>query len=47
MHTPNEKLMKTQSLQGQYPDATGHFGFYGGRYAGETLMAALTDLEAA
>ncbi len=30
-----------------YPDATGHFGPYGGRYVGETLIAALTDLEAA
>ena len=47
MPTPNEKLMKTQSLQGQYPDATGHFGFYGGRYVGETLMSALMELETA
>jgi tryptophan synthase beta chain len=30
-----------------YPDAAGHFGGYGGRYVGETLMAALTDLEVA
>ena len=30
-----------------YPDASGHFGPYGGRYVGETLIAALTDLEAA
>ncbi len=30
-----------------YPDSNGHFGFYGGRYVGETLMSALTDLEAA
>ncbi len=30
-----------------YPDATGHFGKYGGRYVGETLMAALTELEEA
>jgi len=29
------------------PDATGHFGPYGGRYVGETLITALTDLEAA
>ena len=30
-----------------YPDATGHFGCYGGRYVGETLIAALADLETA
>lgn len=30
-----------------HPDATGHFGPYGGRYVGETLIAALTDLETA
>ena len=29
------------------PDAEGRFGPYGGRYVGETLIAALTDLEAA
>ena len=28
------------------PDATGHFGSYGGRYVGETLMTALQELEA-
>ncbi len=39
--------MNTPKLQGQYPDANGHFGFYGGRFVGETLMSALTDLEAA
>lgn len=30
-----------------YPDASGHFGVYGGRYVGETLISALTDLERA
>jgi len=39
--------MNTKQLKGHYPDATGHFGFYGGRYVGETLIAALTDLETA
>lgn len=39
--------MKTPPLQGQYPDASGHFGPYGGRYVGETLIAALTELEEA
>lgn len=36
----------TKSLIGQYPDKSGHFGCYGGRFVGETLMAALADLEA-
>jgi tryptophan synthase beta chain len=31
----------------QHPDATGHFGPFGGRYVGETLMPALIELEAA
>jgi tryptophan synthase beta chain len=30
----------------QFPDARGHFGIHGGRFVSETLMAALTDLEA-
>ena len=30
-----------------YPDARGHFGPYGGRYVGETLMPALLELESA
>ena len=29
------------------PDAKGHFGIFGGRYVGETLMPALIELEAA
>ncbi|MGC9964320.1 MAG: tryptophan synthase subunit beta [Syntrophobacteraceae bacterium] len=29
------------------PDATGHFGIYGGRYVAETLMPALIELERA
>lgn len=28
-----------------FPDAGGHFGFYGGRFVSETLMAALDELE--
>ncbi|MBM4163703.1 MAG: tryptophan synthase subunit beta [Lentisphaerae bacterium] len=31
----------------QQPDATGHFGPFGGRYVGETLMPALIELESA
>ena len=30
----------------QFPDARGHFGIHGGRFVSETLMAALTELEA-
>lgn len=30
-----------------YPDARGHFGPYGGRFVGETLMGAIAELEAA
>ena len=37
----------TTPLIGHYPDATGHFGPYGGRFVGETLMSALLDVEAA
>jgi len=29
------------------PDKNGHFGIFGGRYAAETLMPALIDLEKA
>src|SRR5574340_713908 len=29
------------------PDSKGHFGIFGGRYAAETLMPALLELEAA
>lgn len=32
---------------GVYPDLNGHFGLYGGRYVGETLMPALLELEEA
>ncbi|HBQ44896.1 MAG TPA: tryptophan synthase subunit beta, partial [Thiomicrospira sp.] len=28
----------------QYPDKNGHFGIYGGKFAPETLMAALEEL---
>ncbi len=39
--------MKNKKIIGAYPDKSGHFGMYGGRYVGETLMAALEELEAA
>lgn len=32
-------------LQGEFPDARGRFGPFGGRYAPETLMPALERLE--
>ena len=35
--------MKMPSL----PDSKGHFGVFGGRYVAETIMPALTELEAA
>lgn len=41
MNTENTRII------GRYPDATGHFGRFGGRYVGETLMAALEELEVA
>lgn len=31
----------------EYPDSKGHFGPYGGRYVGETLMPAIIELEEA
>ena len=34
-------------LINHYPDANGHFGVFGGRYVGETLMPALLELDAA
>ncbi|MDA1044618.1 MAG: tryptophan synthase subunit beta [Verrucomicrobia bacterium] len=40
--------MPTKSKPIQYdPDANGHFGEFGGRYIGETLMPALIELDAA
>jgi len=38
---------KRSSALPKLPDADGHFGEYGGRYAPETLMPALLDLERA
>jgi len=39
--------MNTPPLESLQPDAAGHFGPYGGRYVGETLMPALIDLDRA
>ena len=40
---PNEP----QGIIKKLPDATGHFGQFGGRYVPETLMPALLELEEA
>ncbi|MEI6210221.1 MAG: tryptophan synthase subunit beta [bacterium] len=39
--------MNSTPLIGHYPDVHGHFGAFGGRYVGETLMPALLELDAA
>ena len=39
--------MNPTPLINRYPDATGHFGPFGGRYVGETLMPALIALDQA
>src|SRR5690242_5400551 len=38
---------RTSSAAPKLPDASGHFGAYGGRYVSETLMPALIELERA
>ena len=38
---------KTDVTKTQRPDVNGHFGPYGGRYVGETLMPAILELEKA
>ncbi len=45
-HTPTPAPGAAHSLA-RYPDDRGHFGDFGGRYVGETLMPALLELEAA
>ncbi len=41
---PSVEPIPTSRPVGRLPDATGHFGPYGGRYVPETLMAALEAL---
>lgn len=41
----SDNLSKNYYLN--YPDARGHFGSYGGRFVGETLMGAIAELEEA
>lgn len=43
----NTRSTLTLSTQTSLPDSCGHFGPYGGRYVGETLMPALLELEEA
>jgi tryptophan synthase beta chain len=40
-------LRGMQTMQQVLPDKNGHFGIFGGRYAAETLMPALIELESA
>ena len=42
----NEQTMTSESLVNM-PDASGHFGVYGGMFVAETLMAPLTELREA
>ncbi|MEZ4602034.1 MAG: hypothetical protein R2861_01085 [Desulfobacterales bacterium] len=46
MNPETDNYLKNYT-QEKYPDASGHFGPYGGRYVAETLMPALIELEAA
>ena len=39
--------MVKQAIDMNLPDEHGHFGIYGGRFVGETLMAAMSELEQA
>ena len=39
--------MSRENLTGRYPDASGHFGIFGGRYVGETLIPVLQEVERA
>ena len=50
MNNQSQKLRKkaaTQQLAQIVPNKSGYFGPYGGRFAPETLMPAITELEAA
>ena len=47
MAKPLEQMQQNPPLSGVWPDTTGHFGTYGGRFVSETLMPALEELEVA
>ena len=42
--SPETPAAATLATPGPVPDAGGHFGIYGGRFAPEPLMAALAEL---
>lgn len=44
---PSREMMLQEISKEQLPDATGHFGPYGGCYVPETLMTCLQELETA
>jgi len=41
------EAVKLEKESPQLPDASGHFGIFGGRFVSETLMSALEELDAA
>src|SRR5690554_4218576 len=41
------EMAENTVIERDWPDASGHFGRFGGRFVSETLMAALGELEAA
>ena len=43
----HNKAVNNKYNQDKFPDSKGHFGLYGGRYVGETLMPALLELNEA
>ena len=43
----HNKAVNNKYNQDKFPDSKGHFGLYGGRYVGETLMPALLELDEA
>ncbi len=43
----HNKVVNNKYNQDKFPDSKGHFGLYGGRYVGETLMPALLELDEA
>ena len=45
--TPLSRPLLSTATNSQYPDNFGRFGRYGGKYVPETLMPALSELEAA
>ena len=49
MPTPNDAVVSTAAISDYhaFPDASGHFGDYGGTFVSETLIAPLAELAAA